>query len=266
MNHSGLLDKIQLRLPPGWSAQRSPDVDRLYSFIVGGQNQRFGVQRFHFLYGNLENLARSVDLDELLDRFEFDVNTFIAKVARNRFFVHAGVVGWKGRAIVIPGRSYSGKTILVKEFLEYGATYYSDEFAVFDRRGHVHPFPRPLGIRDRSTQRQIKSPTHDLPCKLGARPLPVGLLLLTHYRRSAQWRRGAISAGRGLLGLLANSLSARERPEETLTSFQRAVQGATVLSGARGEAVDLVRAILQHGQAANAGNDSGFDKAYGRDK
>ena len=72
----------------------------------------------------------------------------IAEVARNRVFVHAGVVGWKGRAIVIPGRSYSGKSTLVSELIRAGAAYYSDEYAVFDSRGRVYPFAKPLEMRD----------------------------------------------------------------------------------------------------------------------
>ena len=64
----------------------------------------------------------------------------LAERARNRIFIHAGVVGWQGRAIVIPGRSFSGKSTLVAALLQAGATYYSDEFAVLDGRGYVHPF------------------------------------------------------------------------------------------------------------------------------
>ena len=51
----------------------------------------------------------------------------------------AGVVGWENRAIVMPGASFAGKTTLVRAWLEAGATYYSDEFAVLDRAGRVHP-------------------------------------------------------------------------------------------------------------------------------
>jgi hypothetical protein len=65
---------------------------------------------------------------------------FVAEHAPDHLFVHAGVVGWEGRAIVMPGTSFAGKTTLVRAWLEAGATYYSDEFAVLDRAGRVHPF------------------------------------------------------------------------------------------------------------------------------
>ena len=63
--------------------------------------------------------------------------------------MHAGVVGWNGRALLLPGRTLSGKTTLVAELLRAGATYYSDELAVLDARGRVHPFPKPLAIREK---------------------------------------------------------------------------------------------------------------------
>ena len=72
---------------------------------------------------------------------------YVAEEARRGVFVHAGVVGWKGRALVLPGKSGAGKTTLVAELIRAGATYYSDEYAVLDERGRVHPYARPLAVR-----------------------------------------------------------------------------------------------------------------------
>jgi hypothetical protein len=168
--------------------------------------------------------------------------------------VHAGVVGWQGRAIVIPGRSYSGKTTLVREFLEHGATYYSDEFAVIDERGYVYPFAKPLAIREEVTQRQHKVTAEKLGGRTGVKPLPVGLLLFTHYRCSARWHPRAISPGEGVVRLLANSLAAREHPERALKFLEKAVQRAQILNGARGEARSLVRRILRSHSAVATGD------------
>ena len=38
---------------------------------------------------------------------------FVAERATDYLFVHAGVVAWEGRAIVMPGASFAGKTTLV---------------------------------------------------------------------------------------------------------------------------------------------------------
>src|SRR5205085_11744707 len=112
----------------------------------------------HVLYAGSTRVARDPALERLLEAFEADLHLYIATASPNLTFLHAGVVGWKGRAIVVPGSSFTGKTTLVREMLHLGATYYSDEFAVVDRSGLVHPFPRPLGIRQRGAHVQTKHP------------------------------------------------------------------------------------------------------------
>ena len=85
--------------------------------------------------------------ESLFDPLESHLQLYVAEWARRRIFVHAGVVGWRGRAILVPGRSFSGKTALIAAFVRAGATYYSDEYAVLDAKGRVHPYPRRLSIR-----------------------------------------------------------------------------------------------------------------------
>src|SRR5438045_8281052 len=97
----------------------------------------------------------------------------VAELAKHRVFVHAGVVGWKGKAIVIPGRSYSGKSTLVSELVKAGATYYSDDYAVFDARGRVYPFPKPLEMRDEGAFRQTKIGVEDFGGRNATKPIPV---------------------------------------------------------------------------------------------
>ena len=65
-------------------------------------------------------------------------------------------------AIVMPGASFAGKTTMVRAWLEAGATYYSDEFAVLDRTGRVHPFARPLAIREGSTASTRRVPAGEV--------------------------------------------------------------------------------------------------------
>ena len=76
-----------------------------------------------------------------------DIDNTVAQRSRQMLFVHAGVVGWRGMAIVIAGRSHTGKSTLVAELVRRGAVYYSDEFAVLDDMGMVHPYRRPLVLR-----------------------------------------------------------------------------------------------------------------------
>ena len=240
------LDRLLDHLPYGWEPAATPTVERLYSLVVGGVGRRSNVRRFNLLYGNLDRLARTRNLDEALEVFQSNLQLYLAEEARRRVFVHAGVVGWHGRAIVIPGRSFSGKTTLVAELVRAGATYYSDEYAVFDSRGRAHPYPKPLSLREDGSDRQKNYTVDEIGGRPGVKPLPVGLLIVSEYKRGARWRPQQVSAGQGGLALLANTVSARRQPETVLTTLKSVLSQAVVLKGARGEAVDMANSILKH--------------------
>jgi hypothetical protein len=198
------------------------------------------------LYSNAARLGRTHDLEETLWELQHYMEHYIAERAPRRTFVHAGVVGWHGQAIVIPGRSFSGKSSLVKALVQAGASYYSDEFAVLDERGRVHPYAIPLVMRPGrgDAPRDRKYRAEELGGVVGVSPLPVGLVLITRYVSGARFRPRPLSAGRGVLELLAHTLPARRRPGRVLNSLTRAVARASVLRGTRGEAEETAREIL----------------------
>lgn len=245
VNEPEFLERLVERFPPGWKPYRSNVVGYLYSVIFGGASSRPGVRRFNIVYGDAARLVRTNDPDEALDTFESALQLYVAQMAIGSVFVHAGVVGWRGRAIVIPGRSHTGKTTLVAELVRAGATYYSDEYAVLDVRGRVHPFAKPLALRDSSDGVQTKTPVETLGGKAGVRPLPVGLVVASEYRRGALWRPRQLSKGQGVLALLSHTISARWRPEASLVTLPRVAAGARILKGARGDAKEVAEAILR---------------------
>src|SRR6059058_4219429 len=147
VNDRAILKDVIARLPPGSKSTESNVVDHLYSLIGNRAASDSKVRRLNLGYWNLLRIARSRNFDDLLDAFESHVQLTVAEFAPRCVFVHAGVVGWNNRAIVIPGLSHSGKTTLVKQLIEAGASYYSDEYAVLDEKGCVHSYPRPLGVR-----------------------------------------------------------------------------------------------------------------------
>jgi hypothetical protein len=238
------LDRALTHLPHHHELVDLPVVDRLYSIIIGGPGPRPNVRRLNLLYADHVRIARSVDPAEIFDRLESDLRLFVAEVARHRVFVHAGVVGWKGKAIVIPGRSYSGKSTLVSELVRAGATYYSDEYAVFDSRGRVYPFPKPLEIRASGETKQIKVGVENFGGTTATKPIPVGLVMITQYKQGARWKPRPLSGGQAVLALLANTVSARRQPEKALGALQKAVAVAQTLKGVRGEAGKLATSIL----------------------
>ena len=244
MNDAQLLDELPQRLPPGWKPASSNVVDRLYSLIAGGEGARSGVRRYNLLYVGPARIARSMSPHDVLDRLEEDVRLYVAEWSRRKLFVHAGVVAWEGRAIVIPGRSFSGKSTLVEALVKAGATYFSDEYAVFDDHGLVHPYQVPLSLRTEADKPPEKV-RMDMPKRPGGlKPLPVGVIAVANYRPGATWRPRPLPPGQAVLSLLANTVAARRQPDQILTRLARIVEGTRVLRGSRGEAAETVGPLL----------------------
>lgn len=239
------LGSVAERLPPGWRPSASPQVGRLYSLITGGAIGAGRFRRFGLLYAGAELIARSLDREAVLERFESDLQLYVAERAPRRVFVHAGVVGWKGRAVVIPGRSLSGKTTLVAELVRAGAGYYSDEYAVIDREGRVHPYARPLSVREGDGLKQTRRRVEEFGGRAGVGPLPLGLVVVSRYERGAGWRPRPLTSGECVLELLSNTVPARRSPGRALSTLTKAVEGATALAGPRGEAAVVAQAILR---------------------
>jgi len=240
----GMLLQISRLLPPGWKNSRRATMQRLYSLVVAESSRRAGVRRMHILYADSERIARDPELDQVLTALETDLHRYVAEASPDKTFLHAGVVGWQGRAILLPGRSLSGKTTLVRELLRLGATYYSDEFAVVDDSGKVHPFPRPLGIREDSTYAQTNYTAEKLGAASGVKPLPLGAVVICKYKAGARWKPAPLSHGQGALELMANSIAVRNEPRQTLRRIHKLMRSAVFVKGTRGEACDSAASIL----------------------
>ncbi len=243
-NTPEILAELRSRFPFGWKATANPVVDTIFSLKVGGPGRRPGLNQYHLVYANFAQVARTFDLEQALALFEQQLQLHVAETARQRVFVHAGVVGWHGKAIVIPGRSLSGKSTLVRELVKAGATYYSDEYAVLDTKGRVHPHPTPLGVRTNTLERQEKLPIETFGGSAGKKPIPVGLVLATEYQDGKRWKPNLMSASQGLLSLLSNTISAQRNPVSALATLRQIVLKAPILKGVRGETDEVVEALL----------------------
>jgi hypothetical protein len=237
------LEHLAGRLPPGRSSAWSAQVDRSYSLIRDGSRAGAG-EGHHVLSVDGQRLIEGDDLRRIGDAFESDVRLYIAEMAPDRVFIHAGAVGWRGEAILMPGRSLSGKTTLVTAFVRAGATYYSDEYAVLDEQGRVHPYAAALSIRQGNGASPRKCPVETLGGRPGTEPLPVSVVVISEYQSGAVWQPRVLSAGHGALAILANSVSGRRRPVAALAALRHVVVRAVVLEGRRGEAGATVTALL----------------------
>jgi hypothetical protein len=232
------LPALRRMVPPGARVSDAGVVDSLYSLVVANDRERM-----HILYEDADCAERSADFDELLVAFQSRLHFKVAVGARTRLFVHAGVVGWHGGAILIPGRTHTGKSSLVAALVRAGATYYSDEYAVLDDQGLVHPFARALGIRD-ATGRTRHVEASALGASIGDVPLPVRMVVVTKFVSGAEWRPRQLSPGETVLALLENTLAVRTRPADALRILGAAVTGMDALQGDRGDATQLAEQIL----------------------
>ncbi|HKP13521.1 MAG TPA: hypothetical protein VJZ91_15480 [Blastocatellia bacterium] len=244
-NKPGVIEQYLPALPPSWRFAGSPGVGRMYSIIAGGEGPRRGLRLSHIVYADGERIARAARLQQATDALESNVQLYVAEMSPRRVFVHAGVVGWRGQAVVIPGRSFSGKTTLTAALIKAGCTYYSDEYAVLDSGGRVHPYTRLLGIRENGQfERSTRYHVEALGGTTGAKPLPVALVIVSQYRPGARWRPRRLTAGEGALAMLENTVSARREPQAALSTLHRAVAASLVFKGARGEAEQVVDFIF----------------------
>ncbi len=216
----------------------------MYSLRLAPPSQREGRCNYHLLYCGSALLSRTMELPPLLTTLEQHAELLTAFRAQDCLFVHAGVVGWRGQAIVIPGRSMTGKTSLVKALVEAGATYYSDEFAVLDKEGLVHSYPRPLSIRGPNGQPGRKTPVEELGGEAGNEPLPVGLVFVTEYQPEAAWRPHQLTPGKALLALMDNTVAARRNPAHSMPILKQVAINAITLKSKRSEAGDVAPRLL----------------------
>lgn len=191
-------------------------------------------------YNLRKNKEPSVSLrseQETLERLESQVRLTVAEHAVSRVFVHAGVVEINERAVIIPARSFKGKTTLVVELIKAGATYYSDEYAVVDDKGLVYPFPKSLSVRgiiDDYTQ--LERPVSFYGGKAGTKPVQAGLILVTEYVKYSRWKPIPITQGESVLELINNTVPIRNRPEQSLKVLNKLANRAYSYKTKRGEA------------------------------
>ncbi|MGI8812008.1 MAG: hypothetical protein ACR2IH_05710 [Pyrinomonadaceae bacterium] len=176
------------------------------------------------------------------------VRLLVAQFAKDFVFIHAGVVSWADRAIVIPGHSMQGKTTLVAAFVERGAKYYSDEYAIIDKDGSVHPFVKPLSVR----RSDHKYKQHDVTVsgECGTTAIPVGMILDTKFKKGAKIRPKEMTNGSAMIALIQNTIPIRENPGYVLSVLKAAVDSAVLIRSPRGEADEAVQSLISFIQAS----------------
>lgn len=183
----------------------------------------------------------------------FDASTMRAAASRIELLVverlrattaiHAGVVSFGARAVVLPGRSMAGKSTLVRALVDAGGTYLSDEYALIEYSGRVAAYPRRMTIRTRDGNQRVdaaRAADVDMPS------IPIHLVASLIYAAEG-WSVEQATQASAVMDLVSNSLNARHDPEGAMIALTSAVSQATCITGTRGEAIEaaaLIRAML----------------------
>lgn len=151
-------------------------------------------------------------------------------LSRSEFYVHAGVVGLSGGAVVLPGLSMAGKSTLVLALALGGATYLSDEILVFDpASGRISPFPRAPKLRDicvpyfpsltgrfvgEGEGRFIRGFSEI--ARVGSSPIPPKAIILPQYAKDGDDELRPITDGEAFLALASSALNFGAHRDQSL--------------------------------------------------
>lgn len=230
-------------LPIPWNENPDFDVEHWITILKGEINPKELT-----IYKDAEQVGINNSADIIYDLLVSKIRATVAEYANEFVFLHAGVVSWKGRAIILPGKSHSGKTTLVTELVKRNCLYLSDEFAVIDKNGLIHPFPKKLSVRGIIDEhRQVDIAVEEFGGVPAVKPVPVGFLLVSEYQ--AKIKKPSIkinSSGKGIMASVANSISVRQNPKFVLEVLGVITNQAIVLETRRGEAEDFAEYFLDY--------------------
>lgn len=235
-NQRDLLLKVSSIFVPDRAPTYFADLNVIYSLAEFKQ-------RLYRAYRGSRVLVRHANLKTALDFIETDVQYTIAKRSREHLFLHAGVIGWRGRAVLFPGRTCSGKSTLIRALIRAGAVYFSDEFARIDAQGRVHPFLRPLSFRTSRGKSILCPEQEDL--KIASGPSPIGAIIATQYVTDGAWCPAPLSPGAAVLELLRNAVAVRLDPAKAVRCVGKLASSAYAISSPRGEAGTTVPLLLE---------------------
>jgi hypothetical protein len=223
-------------MPPAWMVGAAGD-NELHLRLEQTRDETY-------LLTNGDRELSAGPLEEIWEDLDRTVRLHLAHTAPNHLFLHAGAVAYEGQGIVIPGASFSGKTSLVAALVRAGAEYYSDENAVFDDAGLLHPYPKPLGLRlvpgePTQTNRHVST----LGGTSGDVAIPLALVVAAEYRPGAIWEPAELSPAEIITCLLQHTFRGLSRPKESIDVLHRAAAKTVGVRGERGDA-DAVAADL----------------------
>ncbi len=237
---------VQEMIDEGEKTARSAMLNLLRPADNKKADQVFELRRnktTYALYHNGEGIGSSRGRKKFFKFFDGILRIIVGENAVDRVFIHAGAVGWKGKGIVLPADSYKGKSSLVAELVRQGAEYYSDDFAIFDKNGLLHPFPRNISMRT-DDYRPYDLSVKSLGGVVATKPMPVGLVLFTEYEQGEKWKPDILTPGQGVLEMIPYVLPLRRDPKFSMRVLNSIASRAIIAVTRRGAAKEFAELLL----------------------
>ena len=170
------------------------------------------------------------DDSEFLFLFEKDMTIELQELRPDLYFIHAAVVEFTGKALMLVGASGCGKSMTTWALLHHGFRYLSDELGPVDLKTFkVYPYPHALCLKAEPpgsyllpektlyTSRTLYVPVEDLPSGVVKGPIPLAAIFFLCYRPegSAPTVQPISKAAAGV-HLLANALNPLAHPGDGL--------------------------------------------------
>ncbi len=162
---------------------QNPDLE--YSIVSASKGiSSFSVFRDKVLVGTSDSMGY------LLYIFEKDLTVELQKIRSDLFFLHAAVLEWEGKCIVLIAPSGVGKSTTAWALINNSFGYLSDELAPINLNDMtVHGYPRALGLKQEPpdyvlpdkiviTENGIHVPVSSLKTNIINTPLPLHALLI----------------------------------------------------------------------------------------
>ena len=218
--------------------------------IIVAPPSKSRIQPVYFIYRDYSPVGCANSYWHLFRLLECQLNLFLGEAVTDRYLLHAGAVAIQGAGIILAGPPDSGKTSLTMALLLKGYSYLSDELAVVDPiTRELHPYPKPLSIRDPSLfpeldWRRCLYPEpeagepgavwyihpEDFTATPISEPVPVRYVIFPKYDPTAAPHLQQLSKGRAAWQLMENSLNICRLGKDGLRLLAELVEGAQCFS------------------------------------
>ena len=123
------------------------------------------------------------------------------------------------------------------------ASCYGVEYALIDAEGWVHPYPRPLMLRNGSPE-QTPTPASEFGASTGAARARVRWAVALRYAAGGTWTVRPVPQSEGVLLLLRHTPHVWAESPRLVGVVEQAMAGAACWVGERGEVEAAAEAIL----------------------